>query len=94
MNPPSPRPLGDARRHYWRALRMAQATGVDLQHAMDAGVITSGDWAGSVDRCRGCGWDKGCGAWLATQKTGAADLPQACPNAALFARAAAAVNAP
>lgn len=81
-----PRPLGDEKRHYWLAVGMAQATGADLQRALEEGVITHGDWAGVVQRCRGCGWTEGCDCWMSKQEKGAAVVPAACPNAEVFAR--------
>jgi hypothetical protein len=81
-----PRPLGEEKRHYWLAVGMAQATGADLQRALDEGVISNGDWAGVVQRCRGCGWTEGCDCWMAAQEKGSAALPAACPNAEVFAR--------
>ncbi|MCU4655117.1 DUF6455 family protein [Roseibacterium sp. SDUM158016] len=84
MNDVSVRPLGDEKRHYWLALGMAQAAGADLQRALDEGRITHGDWAEVVQRCRGCSWAEGCDCWLKAQETGAAAVPQACPNVTFF----------
>lgn len=79
------RPLGDERRHYWLALSMARASGAKLQAALDGGRIGHGDWAGVVQRCRGCGWTGGCAAWLASRDgAGEAPVPRACPNAPFF----------
>ena len=79
------RPLGDEKRHYWMALGMAQATGADLQRALDEGRITHGEWAEVVGRCRGCAWAEGCRCWMETHGAdGAAAVPRACPNAAVF----------
>lgn len=86
MTESHPRPLGDEKRHYWLAVGMAQATGADLQRALEDGVITHGDWAGVVQRCRGCGWAEGCACWMSTQEKGTAAVPAACPNAEVFAR--------
>lgn len=86
MTQDAQRPLGDERRHYWLALGMAQRTGADLQAALDGGQITHGDWAEVVQKCRGCTWAEGCACWMAAQERGEADVPQACPNAALFER--------
>jgi hypothetical protein len=86
MTDTHPRPLGDEKRHYWLAVGMAQVTGADLQRALDEGVISHGDWAAVVQRCRGCGWTEGCGCWMAKQDNGAADVPAACPNAEVFTR--------
>ena len=79
------RPLGDEKRHYWLALGMAQASGADLQRALDEGRITHQDWAYVVERCRGCAWAEGCSCWMSAQEPDAvASVPQACPNAAFF----------
>lgn len=92
MTGPRPRPLGGQTRHYWRAVGMAQATGADLQRALDRGVISHADWACLVQRCRGCNWAEGCGCWMARQEKGAAAVPAACPNAELFTRVTAAFD--
>ncbi len=84
MTVQNPHPMGEEKRHYWLAKRMATCTGADLQAALDAGEIDHADWAAVVTRCRGCNWVEGCEAWMAEQERGAADVPQACPNAAVF----------
>jgi hypothetical protein len=87
MTDPRPRPLGNETRHYWLALRMARATGADLQRALETGVISHADWADVVRRCRGCSWSAGCNCWMAVQEAGTASVPAACPNAGVFQRA-------
>ena len=89
---PNPHPLGDETRHYWLAVTMARKTGADLQRALEDGVISHADWAALVHRCRGCGWTEGCNRWLAAQGDGAAPVPGACPNAAVFDRVLAALS--
>ena len=79
-------PLGPANRHYWQALGMAKTTGADLPQAMAAGWIDQSDWADMVQRCRGCQWADGCASWLAAQGEALAEVPRACPNAAVFDR--------
>jgi hypothetical protein len=86
MTAAKPRPLGDENHHYWMALKMAKATGADLQAALDDGRISHGDWADLVQRCRGCEWVGGCACWMAAQTPGTAPVPQACPNAPAFER--------
>ncbi|WP_217520145.1 DUF6455 family protein [Roseicyclus elongatus] len=76
--------LGDTRRHYWLAVGMADISGADLQRALEEGRITHGDWAGMVERCRGCNWADGCDCWMQTQSAGEATVPRACPNAEMF----------
>jgi len=79
-------PLGPEKRHYWLAVTMARKTGADMQRALDDGVISHEDWATLVQRCRGCGWSEGCDHWMMAQGPDTADVPEACPNAAVFAR--------
>ncbi len=93
MTQTHPHPLGPENRHYWLAVTMAQKTGADMQTALETGVISHGDWATLVQRCRGCGWTNGCNHWLSTQGKASADVPEACPNADVFARVLAALTA-
>ncbi|MBY6201245.1 hypothetical protein KUV65_07730 [Maritalea mobilis] len=78
--------LGDEKRHYWLALGMANASGADLQRALEEGRISHADWAGVVQRCRSCAWTEGCDCWLKAQEPGATDVPRACPNVTFFDR--------
>ena len=79
------RPLGDEKRHYWLALGMAQASGADLQRALDEGRITHQDWAEVVHRCRGCAWAEGCDCWMKSQDADTKSrVPQACQNVSFF----------
>ena len=78
------KPLGDERHHYWLALRMAKATGLDLAEEMAEGRITQADWAGVVTACRGCDWAGRCPDWLEAHPQVAA-APQQCVNAGRFA---------
>lgn len=81
--------LGDERDHYWLALAMARAAGVDLVAAMEDGDLTQEAWAGLVQACRGCHWQRhegGCARWLALQEPGAAEIPETCVNRTRFAR--------
>jgi len=81
-----PKPLGDMVKHVWLAQSMAQAAGVDLAARSADGDLTQGDWAGMVQRCRGCDWERagGCHDWLRRQDPGAAVVPQACANVQMF----------
>lgn len=87
---PEVKPLGDEIHHYWLAVAMAKAAGVDLQKAMDDGTLSHEDWAGLVTRCRGCDWERegGCGRWLklALETDGAVGVPNSCVNRAVFDR--------
>ena len=78
-------PLGDEKEHYWLVQRMAQANGTDLVAAVDAGLLTQADWAGMVQRCRGCQWAEGCQRWLDRPVDALRETPEACVNHAWFA---------
>ncbi|MEV8466125.1 DUF6455 family protein [Fluviibacterium sp. DFM31] len=82
----TPKPLGDPITHYWLVLEMARAAGVDLVTAMDEGRLTHDGWAGMVERCRDCDWqrDGGCTRWLSLQEAGSAEVPGACVNQQKF----------
>jgi hypothetical protein len=45
---------GNARDHFWRVVKMAKATEVDLSTALDDGVISVDDYAGMITGCQGC----------------------------------------
>ena len=75
-----PRNLGPIRTHVRLATEMAGVTGADLQRAMDEGRLTQDDWAGMVQRCRGCLWAEGCPAWMAAQGYSNVEAPEACEN--------------
>ncbi len=78
------RPLGPQREHYWLALSMAKAAGVDLQAAMMSGHFDQKKWAKTVHRCRGCEWGRDCPDWLKTNPDVDA-APDSCVNAKVFA---------
>lgn len=82
----TPKPLGDPITHYWLALSMAKAAGVDLVAAMEDGTLTPENWAGMVERCRGCDWERdgGCSRWLSFQDGGDAIVPGSCVNQSVF----------
>lgn len=87
MSHHDPKPLGDATRHYWLVQDMARAAGVDLAAEAAAGRLDQAQWAGMVERCRGCGWERadgGCHRWLADQPDGAATVPDLCANVEKF----------
>ena len=77
------KPLGPERDHYWLALSMAKAAGVDLQAAIDSGRFSQEKWAATVQRCRGCDWGGDCPHWLREHPT-TEQAPKACVNAKLF----------
>ena len=93
MNCHTPKPLGDTVTHYWLALSMAKAVGVDLVAEMAAGRLVQSDWADLVQRCRSCGWERdggGCNRWLSFQLPGEALIPRSCVNHETFQRLGAA----
>lgn len=77
------RPLGPEKEHYWLALSMAQAIGLDLQAEIDASRFSLADWAEAVRRCRGCDWARQCPGWLAAHSE-ADHAPGTCANADRF----------
>jgi hypothetical protein len=46
--------LGNAREHFWRVIKMADANRVDLSDALDTGRITVEDYSEMITKCRGC----------------------------------------
>ncbi|SLN43452.1 hypothetical protein PSA7680_02185 [Pseudoruegeria aquimaris] len=77
------KPLGEERRHYWLAKRMADAAQADVVGAFSEGRLSSQEWAGLVTRCRGCTWVEGCARWLEEDHPEAI-APAACANARVF----------
>ncbi|WP_319825648.1 DUF6455 family protein [Thalassovita sp.] len=73
------KPLGDMKRHFWLAQRMAKVTGTDLVGAQQAGDLPQADWADMVETCRECDWTDGCVRWLQQNQT-AEQVPTSCPN--------------
>ncbi|SEJ47732.1 hypothetical protein SAMN05421762_1384 [Pseudooceanicola nitratireducens] len=82
--------LGHIHTHLNLVRRMGQATGVDLSEAMQAGQVTSPEWAEMVTNCRGCACADSCRGWLDQQSlAGRTDrAPDYCENTATFARLA------
>lgn len=78
------KPLGPERDHYWLALRMAKAAGVDLQAAIETGHFDQKEWSETVHNCRGCEWSGECKHWLGAH-TEIEAAPETCVNASLFA---------
>jgi len=77
------KPLGDARRHFWLAQRMARNGGLDLAGAKARGDLDQESWARMVQRCRGCDWTTGCERFLAFGQ-GVETLPVNCRNRRQF----------
>ena len=78
------KPLGDTRRHFWLALRMARSGGLNLVEATDRGDLDQERWAGIIERCRCCTWTAGCERYLA-QVQDYDSLPVNCRNRIQFA---------
>ncbi|MFQ6549524.1 DUF6455 family protein [Aestuariibius sp. 2305UL40-4] len=78
------KPLGDPREHQRLVAGMARANGTDVIGLFAAGKLSSQDWAGMVERCRGCMWAEGCKEWLPDHLDGAAETPSACLNYTVF----------
>ena len=76
--------LGNAREHFWRVIKMADANRVDLSEALDTGRISIDDYAEMITKCRGCSEVGKCDRLLGAQP----DLQQApayCENRETFA---------
>ena len=73
------KPLGDKKRHFWLAQRMAKTTGADLVSAHKAGALPQSEWAQMVQNCRSCGWTEGCERWLRANETSQV-VPEDCVN--------------
>ena len=67
------KPMGDARAHYWRTLKIAQATDVPLANALNSGALSQTDYAEIITKCRRCPHPGECAAVLA--KGGKMDAP-------------------
>lgn len=80
---PETRPLGPRNSHYWKLQQMLRVVGADAAAAFDDGELSSEEWAGMVETCRGCDWVAGCSRYMARQRLeGAQDeAPETCPNA-------------
>ncbi len=46
--------MGDAREHFWRVIKMANACDVDLSTALDEGAIDITRYADMITDCRSC----------------------------------------
>ena len=83
-------PMGEARAHYMKALRMARSVGLDLAEAQRVGALPQDLWAGVVTQCRACGWSEGCSRYLSrmdgSDTAPARAAPEGCPNRAIYDR--------
>lgn len=77
--------LGNAREHFWRVIKMANANRVDLSDALDTGAIDVDAYADMITGCRGCEKVGQCDTLLA--ESPALDVaPDYCVNRDVFAR--------
>ncbi|MDP2064256.1 MAG: DUF6455 family protein [Phaeovulum sp.] len=76
---------GDADLHFWITLGMARRQGISLNEMLSDGVLTRGDVAEMVARCRNCNGMQGCLAFLSEHPDRASAAPDWCRNAQLLA---------
>lgn len=77
--------LGKARDHFWRVIKMAKATRVDLSTALDEGRININEYAGMVTGCQSCTHVGKCDRLLA-QVERLAKAPAYCVNRTTLAQ--------
>lgn len=80
------KPLGQLKRHFWLAKRMAKTSGVDLAEARAEGDLSHKDWASMVQGCRACSDPERCARWLDNpERLEGAETPLAfCENKTRF----------
>jgi len=76
--------LGDARAHFWRVIKMAQASDVDLSTALDEGKINIAEYADMITSCRSCTEVARCDRLLGEEAHDSAP-PEYCVNRQIFA---------
>jgi len=76
--------LGDAREHFWRVIKMANACQVDLSTALDENKIDITQYADMITACRGCAGVGKCDRLLA-ETTRVEEAPDYCVNKETFA---------
>jgi hypothetical protein len=76
--------LGDAREHFWRVIKMADACEVDLSTALDENRINIDEYADMITGCRGCTQVGKCDRLLADAPK-LARAPEYCENRETFA---------
>jgi hypothetical protein len=67
--------------HFWLTRGMARRLGVNLTEALQQGVITRGDYADLLARCRACADTQACIEFLAEHPDRAAAPPEGCLEA-------------
>lgn len=70
--------------HYWITRGMVRRQGLNLNDMLSEGVLTRGDVAEMVVRCRDCPGMKGCLSFLSEHSERADATPDWCRNAGLF----------
>lgn len=75
--------LGNARDHFFRVIKMAKATKVDLSTAFDEGRITLDAYADMITGCQGCTQVDKCDQLLAKVST-LNEAPEYCVNRDTF----------
>jgi hypothetical protein len=76
--------LGDAREHFWRVIKMANACEVDLSTALDEKKINIDEYTDMITGCRGCTQVGKCDRLLAEAKQ-LDRAPEYCVNKETFA---------
>ncbi|WP_108816260.1 DUF6455 family protein [Loktanella sp. Alg231-35] len=76
--------LGDARAHFWRVIKMAEACDVDLSTALDEDKIDITTYADMITGCRGCAQVDECDKLLG-QRPQLDQAPAYCVNHDTFA---------
>lgn len=77
-------PLGDAREHFWRVIKMADACDVDLSTALDEDRINIAAYADMITGCRSCRQVAACDKLMA-EETQIDQAPLYCVNKDTFA---------
>ncbi|KQI71535.1 hypothetical protein AN191_12550 [Loktanella sp. 5RATIMAR09] len=75
--------LGDAREHFWRVIKMADACEVDLSTALDENRLNIDEYADIITGCRGCTQVGKCDRLLADAPK-LARAPEYCENRDTF----------
>ena len=76
--------MGNAREHFWKVIKMANACNVDLSTALDEGKLDIDDYANMITGCQGCAQVGKCDRLLA-QAPQLDQAPEYCMNRDTFA---------
>ena len=77
------KPMGNARAHFLRTLKMAKAADVPLARALDDGVLSQSDYAEAITLCRRCPHPVQCEAMLVSVEK-LREVPDFCANRAVL----------